>query len=66
MDTLASAVERILADPAASDWLKSVLISALARDPVDATNDACTLLTALEAQAAVALRQAPTKPRKPC
>lgn len=31
--------EQVLADPAASNWLKAVLQSALLRDPVDAVND---------------------------
>jgi len=33
-------VEQVLSDPAASFWLKDALRSALARDPVDAANDA--------------------------
>ena len=33
-------IEEILADPAASFWLQAALRSALARDPVDAANDA--------------------------
>ena len=33
-------IEKILADPAASFWLQAALRSALARDPVDAANDA--------------------------
>jgi hypothetical protein len=32
-------VDEVLADPAASLWLKSALRSALSRDPVDAAND---------------------------
>jgi hypothetical protein len=32
-------IDEVLADPAASDWLKSALRSALCRDPVDAAND---------------------------
>ena len=31
--------EQVLADPAASNWLKAVLQSALERDPVDAVKD---------------------------
>lgn len=31
--------EDVFADPAASNWLKAVLQSALLRDPVDAVND---------------------------
>jgi len=37
-------------DPASSFWLKSVLRTALERDPVDALNDALLLAGALEAQ----------------
>ena len=40
--------EEILDDPAASDWLKGALRSALARDPVDALNDALVLAATLE------------------
>jgi hypothetical protein len=40
--------EAILADPAASDWLKSALKSAAARDPIDALNDALVLAATLE------------------
>ena len=41
-------VQDILDDPAASDWLKSALINALARDPVDALNDALVLAQVLD------------------
>lgn len=34
-------------DPAASDWLKNALRTALSRDPVDAVNDIELLLLAL-------------------
>jgi hypothetical protein len=47
-----STVERILADPAASHWLKAALLAALERDPVDAANDAEALAQALEERAA--------------
>ena len=33
-------ISTVLEDPAASFWLKATLRSALARDPVDAANDA--------------------------
>ncbi|WP_198159410.1 hypothetical protein [Methylomonas lenta] len=39
--------DQILVDPAASDWLKTALRAAMARDPVDAVKDAETLLKAL-------------------
>jgi hypothetical protein len=32
-------IEEVLADPAASFWLKAALRSALCRDPVDAVHD---------------------------
>lgn len=40
--------QEILADPAASEWLKSALKSAVERDPVDALNDALVLAATLE------------------
>ena len=40
--------EDILDDPVASDWLKVTLANALARDPVDALNDALVLAQALD------------------
>jgi hypothetical protein len=40
--------EAILDDPAASDWLKGALRTALERDPVDALNDALWLAATLE------------------
>ena len=41
-------IEEILADPAASFWLQATLRSAVARDPVDAANDAEILARLLE------------------
>ena len=41
-------IEQVLADPSASDWLKACLVSALARDPVDAANDAEILALLLD------------------
>jgi hypothetical protein len=41
-------VEEVLADPAASFWLKEALSSALNRDPVDAANDAEVLAQLLD------------------
>jgi hypothetical protein len=41
-------IERVLADPAASSWLKEALSSALDRDPVDATNEAEVLAQLLD------------------
>ena len=43
-----TAAEVILADEASSQWIRSALMSALKRDPVDALNDALLLATALE------------------
>jgi len=41
-------VEQVLDDPAASFWLKNVLRSALASDPVDAANGAEVLFRLLD------------------
>jgi len=41
-------IEQILADPAASKWLKAALLVALSRDPVDAANDAEVLAKVLD------------------
>ena len=41
-------IEEVLRDPAASFWLKAALNSALARDPVDAANDAEVLARLLD------------------
>lgn len=40
--------DHVFRDESASDWLKSVLRSALVRDPVDALNDALLLAAVLE------------------
>lgn len=48
-------VQDILADQAASAWLRSALQSALERDPVDALNDALVLAAALDAHLRVEL-----------
>jgi hypothetical protein len=41
-------IEEVLRDPAASFWLRHALNSALARDPVDAANDAEVLARLLD------------------
>ena len=41
-------IDQVLADPAASFWLKGPLSSALDRDPVDAANDAEVLAQLLD------------------
>jgi len=41
-------IQQILKDPAASDWLKAALAEAIARDPVDALNDALLLAQTLD------------------
>jgi 3'-phosphoadenosine 5'-phosphosulfate (PAPS) 3'-phosphatase len=43
-------VEQVLADPAASSWIKQALESALPRDPVDAANDAEVLARLLDSR----------------
>lgn len=52
-------VERTLASDAASPWLKEALRAALARDAVDAANDAEALWQLLHARAVRALHGAP-------
>ena len=46
-DDLSQGVAEILGDPAASFWIKQALKTALARDPVDAANDADVLAEVL-------------------
>jgi len=41
-------IDEVLADPAASFWLKTALRSAMCRDPVDAAHDAEILALVLE------------------
>lgn len=41
-------IDEVLADPAASVWLKTALRSALRRDPVDAAHDSEILARLLE------------------
>jgi len=41
-------IDEVLADPAASCWLKTALRSALCRDPVDAAHDSEILARLLE------------------
>lgn len=43
-----AAISEVLADPAASLWLKAALRDALRRDPVDALNDALLLAALLD------------------
>lgn len=50
-ETVPPAVAAVLADGAASTWLRASLWSGLLRDPVDAARDAHTLAQALEAWA---------------
>jgi hypothetical protein len=51
----APTAQDILADQAASAWLRSALQSALERDPVDALNDALVLAAVLDAHLRVEL-----------
>ena len=48
-------IQEVLADPAASFWLKNALRSALIRDPVDAARDAEVLFALLESVAVESL-----------
>jgi hypothetical protein len=44
----AKKIDEILADPAASFWLKEALLAAIKRDPVDALHDAECLFGILD------------------
>jgi hypothetical protein len=44
----AATIEEVMADQAASEWLKTALRTALKRDPVDALNDSLALAGVLE------------------
>ena len=57
-------IEGVLADPAASVWLKNALRSALERDPVDAANDAEMLLRLLDDRLRVLFKQPASEPRE--
>lgn len=48
---MTSDVFQFLGNPSVSYWLRNALISALARDPVDAANDAETLAELLRKHA---------------
>lgn len=50
-DIAAPAIDQVLGDPAASNWLKTSLLTALQRDAVDAVADATMLLQLLEDRA---------------
>lgn len=50
-------IEAVLQDPTASFWLRAALRSALARDPVDAANDAEVLARLLDRRCREILRQ---------
>jgi hypothetical protein len=50
-------IEEVLRDPSASFWLKAALRSALARDPVDAANDAEVLAHLLDRRCRSMLRE---------
>ena len=52
------AISDVLADPAASQWLKDALRTALARDAVDAANDASYLFAVLDKRAYEAIQAA--------
>jgi hypothetical protein len=48
----------VLADPSTSHWLKSAIEAAMARDPVDALNDALVLAEVLDGHLRSQLRLA--------
>ena len=55
-------IEQVLNDPAASDWLKSALRSALERDCIDAATDAAALANLLSDRASAILTAANSHP----
>ena len=55
-NTHSDVVQKILADPAASYWLKDAIRSLAKRDPMDACNDAELLLAVAKARATSAMR----------
>ncbi len=56
--TYVPAICDVLADPAASRWLKEALRTAQERDPVDAANDASYLFAVLDKRASEAIQAA--------
>jgi hypothetical protein len=50
-------VEDLLKDPSTSFWLRSALVAALSRDPVDAANDAEILARVLDRRCRLILDQ---------
>ena len=52
-----SEIDEALSDPAASFWLKDALRSALARDPVDAANEAQVLAQLLDQRCQAILKR---------
>lgn len=63
--TTQETIETILNDPAASNWLKTSLQSALSRDAVDAANDAQNLAEVLVARSDQLVRQLATPHLQP-
>lgn len=55
-EPIGNVVRDIVDDPATSEWLRLALTDAMARDPVDAANDAETLLSVLTMRAELLLR----------
>jgi hypothetical protein len=58
-------IDEVLADPAASFWLKAALHSALSRDPVDAANDSEILARLLERRCREIIESASKHPTLP-
>ena len=64
VDSVAAAdayIEAVRTDPSCSRWLCEALTTALARDPVDAANDADALSMILEMRAKAMLHEASRK-----
>jgi hypothetical protein len=50
-------IREILRDPSLSDWLRTAMLSALDRDPMDAANDAGLLALVLDRRVRLAVEQ---------
>lgn len=50
------AIDKALASPCTSHWLKTALLALMDRDCVDAAADACTLYQLIEARTAAVMR----------
>lgn len=63
---IADEINQLLNDDAVSYWLKSALIGALKRDPIDALNDAEILFSTLFRRASAILHDCENAPLQKC